>query len=219
MHLLYDNSHSIINASLDIINLILNCTDGILKKYLTSLEHLDIVRKRKSLRNVIFNRNSTESKTNSRKSSAETFKIQNKFEKTKMEIDIIAATVDDEAQHSPLKTTEDDDDNGAGLKENVKVNDTIEMENRCKSNKELFLDVKEQQQHESDEKSLTFSDNEIDSFKSMDFGSNVTVSPTFSFKDKILETTSLNRQKSTESIGSFINTLLHPNTGKSQTLK
>lgn len=233
LHLLYDNGHSIINASLDIIYIILNCTDGILKKYLTTSEHLEIVRKRKSLRNVIFNRNSTESKTNSRKSSAETIKNVNKFVKKKIDIDIIEQPhiyVVDAASNTNTTTTTTtadttikslkmvDNDNGSVSNENIIANDTIEMEHITKMNKETFLDVKQQQQQlceSSDEKSLTFSDNEIDSFKSIDFGSNIAVSPTMSLKDKKSESKSLKSQKSTESIGSFINTLLsHPNTGK-----
>lgn len=54
LHLLHDKSHSIINASLEVIHAILRCSNKSLKTLLTSREHIDMIRQPDSLRNVIF---------------------------------------------------------------------------------------------------------------------------------------------------------------------
>lgn len=67
LHLLHDKSHSIINASLEVIHVILRCSHQILKKLLTSTDHVDVIRQDDSLRNLIFKKSgskSTSSKMN-----------------------------------------------------------------------------------------------------------------------------------------------------------
>lgn len=56
LHLLHDKSHSIINASLEVIHAILRCPNKTLKTLLTSRDHIDIIRQEESLRNLIFRR-------------------------------------------------------------------------------------------------------------------------------------------------------------------
>lgn len=56
LHLLHDKSHSIINASLEVIHAIVRCSHKDLKRLLTSSDHIDIIRQEDSLRNLIFKR-------------------------------------------------------------------------------------------------------------------------------------------------------------------
>lgn len=54
LQLLHDKSHSIINASLEVIHAILRCNHKSFKTLLTSKDHIDVIRQEDSLRNLIF---------------------------------------------------------------------------------------------------------------------------------------------------------------------
>ncbi|KAJ6637731.1 Huntingtin [Pseudolycoriella hygida] len=59
LHLLQDKSHSIINASLEVILAILRCPEKSLKTLLTSRDHIEIIRRENSLRNLVFKKTGT----------------------------------------------------------------------------------------------------------------------------------------------------------------
>lgn len=142
LQFLHENNHSIINASLEVLNVILSNTNFDLKSILrsSSLEHNDILLKRKSLKNQIFHIVVNDSRNVSRKSSTEI----------------------------PIKD--------------------LKIEN------EQFLRVSSNHQNCSD----------ADSLKSMEFDAEITLS----HGETKIDSTSLKSQKSTESIGSFFNSIL-----------
>lgn len=142
LQFLHENNHSIINASLEVLNVILSNTNFDLKSILrsSSLEHNDILLKRKSLKNQIFHIVVNDSRNVSRKSSTEI----------------------------PIKD--------------------LKIEN------EQFLRVSANHQNCSD----------ADSLKSMEFDAEITLS----HGETKMDSTSLKSQKSTESIGSFFNSIL-----------
>lgn len=233
LHLLHDKSHSIINAALEVICIVLNEPRPKLKALLTTFEHVDIIRKRKSLKSMLFNRNLNESKTTSRKSSAETIKNVS-YDKAKEKTPATSTTLQSKTQEQqPL------DDNP-----NVNKN---KIEFGTMERKENYLRVKHGNCQDATvagaattTTTTTDSDIEMDSFKSIEFDSEIAMSQSFTLshnddesfdggntdnavavlgdkppRRQKSDTTSLKSQKSTESIGSFINSLLsHSNTGK-----
>lgn len=142
LQFLHENNHSIINASLEVLNVIVSNSNFDLKSILrsNSLEHNDILLKRKSLKNQIFHIVVNDSRNVSRKSSTEI----------------------------PAKD--------------------LKIEN------EQYLRVSANHQNCSD----------ADSLKSMEFDAEITLS----HGEKKIDSTSLKSQKSTESIGSFFNSIL-----------
>lgn len=147
LQLLHDKSHSIINASLEVIHAILRCSSSRLHALLTSGEHIDVVRQDDSLRNLIFKKNGS------------------KF--------------------ASSKSTEID-------KHFFEMHSSRELEGSLFSKETQILD----------EGCLSCTDIEMDSLKSIDSSHE-----TENVKKKT-DTTSLKSQKSTESFGSFFNTLL-----------
>lgn len=220
LHLLHDKSHSIINAALEVICIVLNEPRPKLKALLTTDEHVDIIRKRKSLKSMLFNRNLNESKTTSRKSSAETIKNAT-YDKAKEYSPATTTTLQSKTQEQPLA-------------DNPNVNkNKIEFETM--ERKENYFRVKHRNCQDATVAGVaittTDSDIEMDSFKSIEFDSEIAMSQSFTLshdegvdnaavgdkppRRQKSDTTSLKSQKSTESIGSFINSLLsHSNTGK-----
>lgn len=229
LHLLHDKSHSIINAALEVICIVLNEPRPELKALLTTFEHVDIIRKRKSLKSMLFNRNLNESKTTSRKSSAETIKNVS-YDKAKEKSPATTTTLQSKTQEQPL-------DDISNVNKNKIEFGTIER-------KENYLRVKHGNCQDATVAGVTSttttdSDIEMDSFKSIEFDSEIAMSQSFTLshndegvdggnadnavtvlgdkphRRQKSDTTSLRSQKSTESIGSFINSLLsHSNTGK-----
>lgn len=148
LHLLHDKSHSIINASLEVIHAILRCSNKSLKKLLTSREHIEVIRQEDSLRNLIFKKNGNKVSCSSKSE----------------EID----------------------------KHYFEMNSSRELEGSIFSKDTQILD----------EGCLSCTDIEMDSLKSID-SSQETENP-----KKKSDTMSLKSQKSTESFGSFFNSLL-----------
>lgn len=148
VHLLHDKSHSIINASLEVIHAILRCSHKNLKILLTSREHIDVIRQEDSLRNLIFKKTGTRSSTS----------------KSNNEID----------------------------KHYFEMNSSRELEGSLFSKDTQTLD----------EGCLSCTDIEMDSLKSID-----SAQDTENVKKKS-DTMSLKSQKSTDSFGSFFNSLL-----------
>lgn len=227
LHLLHDKSHSIINAALEVICIVLNEPRPKLKALLTTDEHVDIIRKRKSLKSMLFNRNLNESKTTSRKSSAETIKNVS-YDKAKEKSPTTTTTL--QSKELPL------DDNPNVNKNKIEFGTMERKENSLRVKHKNCLDATVA----GVAATTTDSDIEMDSFKSIEFDSEIAMSQSFTLshnddegvdggnvdnavavlgdkppRRKKSDTTSLKSQKSTESIGSFINSLLsHSNTGK-----
>lgn len=182
---LNDKNHSIINAALEVINVILAQTHSDLKDVFRNenTAHKDLYFKRKSLKHLVFKNFPNDSQNTSRKSSVETVKHVPKI-----------------ADQSFLKFHLDNKN----------------QELHSNTDNEMFLSVSTPiKSLKNDERSGAASDLELESLKSMDFDSEITLSRNInSHIDKKTETMSLKSQKSTESIGSFINSILsHPNAG------
>lgn len=155
---LNESNHSIINASLEVINTILANADLSLKSLLRKSDTKELLLKRKSLKNLVFHLVATESKMSSRKSSVETLKNSR----------------DELRKEDPQRRLE------VGSK--------------------------------NDEK-LDLSDMEMESLKSMDFETEIELSQTAKPPKTDKKVERLVSQSSTESIGSFFNSILsHPNT-------
>lgn len=148
LYLLHDKSHSIINASLEVIHAILRCSHKRLKILLTSGEHIDVIRQDDSLRNLIFKKNGSK-------------------------------------QSTTPKSNEID-------KHFFEMHSSRELEGSLFSKETQMLD----------EACLSCTDIEMDSLKSVDSAHDTETTK------KKADTSSLKSQKSTESFGSFFNTLL-----------
>lgn len=160
---LNESNHTLINASLEVINVILQNANIDLKRIIKNSDSREILMKRKTLKNLIFHLVLTESKMNSRKSSIETIK---------------------HSTNNPITTT-----------------------TPTASPNITTLKV--------DEKSLNNIVSDVESLKSMDFDAEIDLCDSKLENDEIVDsrTSTLKNQKSTETIGSFINSLLsHPNT-------
>lgn len=237
LHLLNDPSHTIINASLECICVILNQPNFHLKNLLNSksLEHNDILHNRKSLKNKIFNRklsassielSKTESTSQPKTSMSKRLNVTGTIISSNMQSGITASTPST-ATATPTATLTND---------NATVN--VDARQMVKNMRDNFNEhLAEGKQHESihlsgasendDKCLLTCSDNDMESLKSMDFLTNLDRAPTNescvltksnpasgSQQPKKSDSISLKSQKSTESIGSFFNSILsHPNTG------
>lgn len=156
-----ESNHSIINAALDVVNVILiECeANHELKKLMvdSNLIHKEILLRKRSI--------NTMKQLNSRKSSAETVKqtIKTEYDRNSLQLPSALASY----QSTPSKSMTTDD-----------------------------------------KSMLNYSDvDEGDSFKSMNFESDVFMSAS-SRGDKKLETMSLKSQKSSDSINSFFNSIL-----------
>lgn len=187
LHLLADGNHTIINASLECISVILSNSNPQLTNLLINdkLIHMDVLRKKRSLKNQIFRRKLSTS-------SIETTKIPlspNSAVKTKKSPSNV--------ESSGNKEFENDESDVSNVLDYVAANNAT-------------LD---------DKGLLTGSDIELDSLRLNDFElcqsneSLVQLSETNSPANKKTFQDSLKSQKSTDSIGSFFNTLIHPNTG------
>lgn len=239
LHLLNDPSHTIINASLECICVILNQPNVSLKNLLNSksLEHNDILHNRKSLKNKIFNRklsassielSKTESTSQpktplSKRLNATTGTIINASGASNMQSGIGMASTP--PLPPPRRTT------ATAVTNDATANDAAEqMKKSWRDNFNEHLDeggnrnesIRLSAASENDDKCLlTCSDNDMESLKSMDFETNLdraTANESFVAKSnpapRKSDSISLKSQKSTESIGSFFNSILsHPNTG------
>lgn len=225
IHLLSDPSHTIINASLECICVIVNQPTDNLKNILTSkfLEHNDILRNRKSLKNKLFNR----------KLSASSIELS-KTELTPQprslsKRPIIAGTITIETKN--MQSTGAVYGSSPEKKERVFTDSSKEHSRADIGSSSIVRDedgllaVSASSAAGNDDKCLlSCSDNELESFKSMDFETNLDPyassqcsmksSATPTIQRKKSDSISLKSQKSTESIGSFFNSILsHSNTG------
>lgn len=235
LHLLNDPSHTIINASLECICVIVNQPNTHLKMLLNSksLEHNDILRNRKSLKNKIFNR----------KSSASSIELS----RTEM---IFLPTVDTRKETRTTTLTYPSTSTGITSIDDKNIQSEHESVIDDDVKKEKFNENRVQIPHSSDADSttedggdgknrliltkgnddkclLSCSDNELESFKCIEFES-TKLDATDSINESSIEKPSpsggkrkksdlisLKSQKSTESIGSFFSSILsHSNTGK-----
>lgn len=255
LHLLNDPSHTIINASLECICVIVNQPNANLKKLLNSksLEHNDILRNRKSLKNKIFNRklsassielSRTELSMTTTTSSAACQQPRGSSMKKlntagTISIDISGNMHSESGATSPTNAA-------AAMASSTKRSrsTTIDDSEKEKKRQEDFNENREDAQRcglnasgdrvssrllaavsgNDDKCLLSYSDNEMESFKSFDLDTSMnesaaaTSSPSAEnvHRGKKSDSISLKSQKSTESIGSFFNSILsHPNTGKS----
>lgn len=194
LHLLNDSNHTIINASLECLCVILNNSKPQLTTFLVNdkLMHMEILCKKRSLKNQIFRRKLSSS-------SFEMSTSKNLFESPKNA---------GKAKKSEIR---------------IRTSSTRELDN-SESDASNVLDNTSVQNALCDDRGLlTGSDIELDSMRLNDFElcqSNESLvqmpdknSP--AIKKSGTETNPLKSQKSTDSIGSFLNTLMHPNTGKS----
>lgn len=194
LHLLNDSNHTIINASLECLCVILNNSKPQLTTFLVNdkLMHMEILCKKRSLKNQIFRRKLSSS-------SLEMSTSKNLFESPQFA---------GKAKKSQTR---------------IRTSSTRELDN-SESNTSNVLDSTSVQNALCDDVSglLTGSDIELDSMRLNDFElcqSNESLvqlqeknSP--AIKKSGTEMNPLKSQKSTDSIGSFLNTLMHPNTGK-----
>lgn len=224
VYLLEDPSHTIVNASLECVCIILENPKPILRNLLSSMRHVEILRRKKTLKNLVFNRKSSASSAEILKSLADSKILSNQMSSSSTpkkhgakeprakenfnlddEFDNVSFTLEKNKSSTDKPTTED-----------VYVSKKVLDDSMISTTSALTA---------SDERALlTGSDIEMDSFRSAEsemfdtcFDSPTIQSPTKSIHRArtIGETGSLKSQKSTESIGSFINSILtHPNTGK-----
>lgn len=176
LHLLGDNNHTIINASLECLCVILNNSKQQLSIFLINdkLTHMEVLCKRRSLKNQIFRRKLSTSSTEMSKNQQTVAVNPTTFEKSK--IDMHSSTAKD------LDHSESDASN---------ILDYVAAHNASLDDKGL----------------LTGSDIELDSLRLNDF-------ELCQSNDTTQDTHPLKSQKSTDSIGSFLNTLMHTNTGR-----
>lgn len=174
LHLLGDTNHTTINASLECLCVILSHSNAQLANFLINdkLIHMQVLRKRRSLKNHIFRR----------KSSAETPASKSKRSEEKLN------------KSSVTRELENSESDASNVLEYVVAHDEKGL--------------------------LTGSDIELDSLRLNDFElcqsseSLVQLSETNSPVTKVAhDLQSLKSHKSTDSLGSFFNTLIHPNTG------
>lgn len=192
LHLLGDTNHTIINASLECLCVILNNSKPQLSNLLINdkLIHMEVLCRKRSLKNQIFRRKLSTS-------SLETSK--NQFT-------------------SP---------GAAGAMESKKSpsdgHSTMPKDVESESDVSNVLDYVTSHNASCDDKGLlTGSDIEMDSLRLNDFElcqsneSLVQLSEASSpiTKKSAKDSHTLKNQKSTDSIGSFLNTLIHPNTGE-----
>lgn len=189
LHLLGDDNHTIINASLECLCVILNNSKPQLSNLLINdkLIHMEVLCKKRSLKNQIFRRKLSTSSMEMSKNQLSS--PGNSLISKKLEVDVHSSTARD------LDNSESDASN---------VLDYITAHNTSIDDKGL----------------LTGSDIELDSLRLNDFElcqsneSLVQLSETNSPAiKKTTDTNPLKSQKSTDSIGSFFNTLMHTNTG------
>lgn len=190
LHLLTDGNHTIINASLECISVILANSKPQLTNLLINdkLIHMDVLRKKRSLKNQIFRR---------------------KLSTSSMEPAKNPLSPDSAVKSKKLSAT------NQSITSKELENDESDVSN--------VLDYVAAHNATFDDKGLlTGSDIELDSLRLNDFElcqsneSLVQLSETNSPAIKKMSTVSqpLKSQKSTDSIGSFFNTLIHPNAGK-----
>lgn len=189
LHLLNDSNHTIINASLECLSVILNHSKPKLTKFLVrdKLIHMEILCKKRSLKNQIFRR-----KLSSSSLDASTSKNQLESPKTAAK---------------PKKS-----------ETRIRTSSTRELEN-SESDASNVVDSAAAQSNANDKGLLTGSDIELDSMRLNDFElcqSNESLVQLSEKNSPAIKKgqNPLKSQKSTDSIGSFLNTLMHPNTGK-----
>lgn len=196
LHLLNNSNHTIINASLECLCTILSNSRPQLNELLlcNQLKHMDILSKKRSLKNQIVRR----------KSSTESVQLSN-ISKNQL------FTPERAFKLSPNRNFD---------RCNDKIDsksDSNELDSPMKKPSNL-LDSSTSQASSDDKALLTCSDIELDSFRTSDSDANKSTlsmkSPNKSEADSA-DSGTLTRQKSTDSIGSFFNTILtHSNTGK-----
>lgn len=189
LHLLGDSNHTIINASLECLCVILNNSKPQLSNLLINekLTHMEVLCKKRSLKNQIFRRKLSTSSMETSKNQLASPSDPLRFKKSKM--DVHSSTAKD------LDNSESDASN---------VLDYVTAHNASLDDKGL----------------LTGSDIELDSLRLNDFElcqsneSLVQLSEASSPANKKggQDTHPLKSQRSTDSIGSFLNTLMHTNT-------
>lgn len=184
LNLLGDTNHTIINASLECLCVILNNSKPQLSNLLINdkLIHMEVLSKKRSLKNQIFRR----------KLSTSSLKTKNQFASPK------SATKEMDEHSSTAKDLESESDISNVLDHVIAHNTSLD-----------------------DRGLLIGSDIELGSLRLNDFElcqsneSLVQLSETNSSitKKEPPDPHFLKNQKSTDSIGSFLNTLIHPNTG------
>ncbi|XP_031632927.1 huntingtin [Contarinia nasturtii] len=191
LHLLSDSNHTIINASLECLSVILNHSKPQLSNLLINdkLIHMEVLCKKRSLKNQIFHRKLS---TPSIDTSSKNQLISSPSDVAKMKK--LSSHVHSSTMTKELDNSESDISN---------VLDYVTAHNASVDDKGL----------------LTGSDIELDSLRLNDFElcqsneSLVQLSGRNSPAIKKTPTSNpLKSQKSTDSIGSFLNTLIHPNT-------
>lgn len=191
-----DSNHTIINASLECLCVILNNSKPQLTNFLVSdkLIHMEVLCKKRSIKNQIFQRKLSSSSLDgsiSKNQLASSSKNPAKSKRTEQQATQSNATKQMVPNDSDLSN----------------VLDYVATHSAC-----------------DDRGLLTGSDIELDSLRLNDFElcqsneSLVQLSEKNSpaIKRTTNETNPLKSQKSTDSIGSFFNTLMHPNTGNLQ---
>lgn len=192
LHLLGDTNHTIINASLECLCVLLNNSKPQLSNLLINdkLIHMEVLCRKRSLKNQIFRRKLSTSSLDTAKNPLSSPTSAIKSKKTQSDgYSTIAKDLESESDVS-------------------NVLDYVTAHNASIDDKGL----------------LTGSDIEMDSLRLNDFElcqsneSLVQLSETSSpiTKKSTQETHTLKNQKSTDSIGSFLNTLIHPNTGRNR---
>lgn len=187
LHLLNDSNHTVINASLECLCVILNHSKPQLTTFLVSdqLLHMEILCKKRSLKNQIFRRKLSVTSLESPKMIANQIQTPNTRNR---------------------------------------LNSARELENSESDASNVFECGTVQSVICDDKGLLTGSDIEIDSIRLNDFElsqSNESLGQTSKKNSPIAgqhfttDKNPLKSQKSTDSIGSFLNTLMHPNTGQS----
>lgn len=192
LHFLNDGNHTIINASLECLCVILSNSKSELSNLLMNdkLIHMEVLCKKRSLKNQIFRRKQSTSSIEISKQQLSS--SQNNVLKSKRSMnDVHSSTVKE------LDNSESDVSN---------VLDYVTTHTELLDDKGL----------------LTGSDIELDSMRLNDFELNQSNESLVQLSERISpaikrmtqDAHSLKSQKSIDSVGSFFNTLIHPNTGE-----
>lgn len=227
LELLQDSNHTIVNASLECVCIISENPKPALRKYLTSFRHVDILRKKKTLKNVIFNRKSSASSIEIMRSMTDSRVLGSLMSSSSTPKKVGHGTgrwrgnfnLNNDCEVDSMR---DEIEGGLGIRSKGKTSATDGL--LKKTLDESTSSTASTLTANDDRALLTCSDIEMDSFRSVDselydtcYDSASMQSPArnWSHEKPAAETVSLKSQKSTESIGSIINSILsHPNTGK-----
>lgn len=225
LHFLQDSNHTIVNASLECVCIILENPKPALKRCLTNFRHVEVLRKKKTLKNLIFNRKSSASSIEIMKSITGSRILGNQMSSSSTPKKVCGRT---KANFNLADDFEiDSGKGGGGTRERDKMRKESLIEDELNLSKktldESTISTSSTLTANDDRALLTCSDIEIDSFRSVDsemydtcYDSTSMQSPSKSLHrgKSAAETSSLRSQKSTESIGSFFNSILsHSNTG------